>query len=373
MSRKVTLKGNNQDFDPVDNATTAPYRFDINLFELARVIFDKRRLVLGVTIAVTVLTATYLLLLPNLYTSTATILPSGKSNNFSALKNLVGLGGALSSPDENSSALYPVILSSNLIVDAVLNEKYTFIDKSQTMAVLPTEYFEIENRDRLRAALRNATSINSDNQTGEIRIGVETQYPALSQAILSNYLLQLEDFNRNKRRSSARDNEKYLSRQLTTVKQEMQGAEDALESFRKANLDWAISGSPEIMKEQGQLQREVDARSTTYTLLAQEHEMAKLEAQKDVPVIRILDAPSMPTIKSGPFRRNLIIFSGLITFVIMTFILIVRHLALQAIDGDGKGEYENLRHDVEAAFPRTKTAINRIKTTVREKTPLIRQ
>lgn len=382
MSRKVTFKGQSPNSDAIDHATdcinapdssTAPYRFDINLFELARVIFDKRRLVIGITCVVTVLTATYLLLQPNLYTSTATILPSGKTSNFSALTSLVGLGSSLGAPDENSSMLYPVVLRSNLIVDAVLDQEYTFVDQAETRTVSLADYFGIENRDRLRTALRTATSVNSDYQTGEISIGVETQYPALSQAITGNYLLQLEDFNRNKRRSSARDNEKYLARQLAAVKQELQASEDALESFRQTNLDWAISGSPEILKEHGRLLREVDARTATYTLLTQEHEMAKLEAQKDIPVIRILDAPSLPTVKSGPFRRNLIIFSGVITFIIVTFILIVRHLAMQAINGDGRDEYEHLRHEVETAFPRTRTAINRIKTVVREKTPLIRQ
>jgi uncharacterized protein involved in exopolysaccharide biosynthesis len=367
MSRKVILK----DTQPVsNNSGSSPYSFDINLFELARVVFEKRRLVIGLTFAVMVLTAVYLLLQPNLYTSTATILPSGKNNSVSALKSLVGLGDFVDT-DENSSALYPVVLRSNLVVDAVLEKEYSFTHQSKPMQSTLTDYFDIENRDRLRAALKDATSISSDNRTGEIMVGVETKYPALSQAVLENYLTQLEDFNRNKRRSAGRDNEKYLTQQLVGIGEELWTAEDNLERFQKANIDWAMTGSPEILKELGRLQREVTVKSATYTLLMQELEMARLEAQKDIPIIGILDMPSLPTTKSGPFRRNTIILSGIITFLLLVFTLILRQLITQAIAGSGKEDYGDLRNDMLTAFPRTRETLNRIKSTVREKTPLI--
>lgn len=379
MSRKVILRDSGRDSDPKDhkdiypdslNRDASPYRFDINLFELARVVFEKRRMVLGLTFGVMALTAAYLFLQPNLYSSTATILPSGKTNSMSALKSLVGLDNFVD-VDENSSALYPVVLRSNLIIDAVLNREYSFTHESQPMHLTLTEYFGIENPDRLRAALRDATAIDSDNRTGEIRVAVETRYPALSQAVLENYLTQLEDFNRNKRRSTARDNETYLTRQLAEIGGELRKAEDDLERFQLANIDWAVTGSPEILKELGRLQREVTSKSATYTLLTQELEMARLEAQKDIPIIGILDSPSLPTMKSGPFRRNLIILSGLIAFLLTVFAVILRQLIIQATTAGGKQDYDDLRNDIEAAFPRTRAVLNRIKSTVREKTPLI--
>jgi len=240
------------------------------------------------------------------------------------------------------------------------------------MTLKLVEFFGIENRDRLRKALRDITTIRPDNQTGEIYVGVETRYPALSQAILKNYLDRLEDYNSNKRRSSARDNEAYLGRQLAAVNEELQAAENRLETFQMANLDWAFSGSPEILKELGRLQREVQSKSATYTLLTQQFEMAKLEAQKDIPILRILDEPSMPFMKSGPFRRNLIILSGVLSFMLIVMFLIVRHLFRQVMTDGNRDDYEALRDDLEHAFPRTRATINRLKTSVLEKTPLIR-
>ncbi len=381
MSRRVTIKSNEPEaksdgitndhgFGPASDAV--PYNFEINLFELAQLLFNRRRLLIGLSFAIMTLTAVYLLLQPNRFTSTATILPSGGNNGLSELSSLVGLSNNLGGVDENSSALYPVVLRSNLIVDAVLDDTYSFTHKSQPMTTTLSDYFGIENRDRLRQALREITTVNSDNPVGEINVGVETVYPALSQAILKNYLARLEDFNRNKRRSSARENEKYLSRQLVTVQEELHAAEDKLETFQKTNLDWAVSGSPEILKELGRLQREVSVKSATYTMLLQEDEMAKLDAQKDIPIVRILDEPSFPTVKSGPFRRNVILMSGILCFMLLSFALILIHLIRQVGDGDNQGGYETLRQDFQEAFPRTRTALNRIRTIIVEKTPLIK-
>jgi len=380
MSRKVTLKNIASDtvsFDHAEKDNTsaeshnAAFRFEINLFELARMIFDRRRLVVVFSLSVMIITAGYLLLQPNLFKSTATILPSGESGGLSNLTSLVGLSDPFAQPDENSSILFPVVLNSNLIVDAVLDKEYSFVHRGQPMTTTLADFFGIENRDRLRTALRGITSISAENQTGQINVGVETKYPALSQAILQNYLTQLEDFNRNKRRSSARDNETYLARQLAALNEEMQDAEDRLEAFQMANIDWATTGSPEILKELGRLQRQVESKSATYTLLTQQYEMAKLEAQKDIPIVRILDQPSLPVMKSGPFRRNLILLSGVLSFMLVVMFLIVRHLMGQLATYEHNDDYRAFRNDLEHVFPRTRATINRLKTSVLEKTPFI--
>lgn len=381
MSRKVTFKGNVPDanssgfadYENTSDPSNAPaYRFEINLLELARIIMGRRRMVIGVTLGVMMAVSLYLFIQPNLYTSTATILPSGKGKGLSDLTSLVGLGDPLAHPDENSSILFPVVLRSNLIIDAVSDRIYSFSHQGQTRTLTVSDYFGIDNRDRLRKALKDITTIRSDNQTGEIYVGVETRYPALSRAILKNYLDRLEDFNRHKRRSSARDNEAYLSRQLGDIKRELQAAEDSLEAFQMANLDWAISGSPEILKELGRRQRDVQAKSATYGLLTQQYEMAKLEAQKDIPIVRILDEPSMPVMKSGPFRRNIIILSGVLSFMFMVMFLIIRHLIGQVVASGNREDYEALRDDLERAFPRTRATLNRLRTSVLEKTPFIK-
>ncbi len=381
MSRKMTFK------DSAPGATAAGvtsretdgaqtglrYQFDINIFELARILVSRHRFILGVTFSIMLIAAAYLFSQPNRYTSTAVILPSGNTTNLSALENLVGISGDMGNYDENSSSMYPVILNSNLVVDSVANSVYAFRHGGKTYAMTLRDYLGIDNPDRLRRAVRGITAIEADQRTGEIYVGVETDYPELSRAVVANYLDRLEDFNLHKRRSQAGDNEKYLARQLVTARAELQTAEDNLEAFQKTNLDWAISGSPEILKQLGRLQREVDVKSATYAMLAREHEMAKLDVQKDIPIVRLLDPPSLPTMKSGPFRRNMILLSGIVAFMLAVIIVFVQHFVRQLTSGPEKEEYDTLRDDVIESFPRTHRFVNRIRTTLIDRTPLLKK
>ncbi len=377
MSKRMTFKSLTHDKDPDRTASSdslygSAFQFDINIFELARMLFARRRLIVVSTLAVMVLTAIYLFTKPNLYTSTAVVLPSGNSGNVSVLENLVGIAGQMTSYDANSSAMFPVVLRSDLIVDGVAQYAYAFDQNGKSYRMTLGDYFGITNPDLLRHAVRGITTITADQRTGEIYVRAETKYPELSQKVIGEYLARLEDFNRNKRRSQARENEQYLSRQLETAEKELREAEDNLEAFQKSNLDWAISGSPEILKELGRLRREAEVQSTTYAMLAREHEMAKLEVQKDIPIVRLLGPPSLPTIKSGPFRRNLIIMSGIVAFMLTVFALIVWHFIKQMTGGQEKDEYERLRQDVGGAFPRTNRIVNRLTTSIRERLPLIK-
>jgi uncharacterized protein involved in exopolysaccharide biosynthesis len=351
----------------------SPYQFELNVFDMARVILKKRKPVIGITMTLTIILAVFLFLKPNLYTSTATILPSGNSGDMSAISSIVGgLEGRFPTADENSSALFPLILRSNLIVDAVLEKEYTFTHDSEEKTLGLVKYLGSDNPDRLRQNLRDITTIKSDKKTGEIYVGIESKYPAFSQAVLKEYLAQLEDFNLHKRGSSARENVRYLANQLQLVNEDLKNAEDNLETFQKANLDWDISTNPEILKEMGRLRRNVDAKSTTYAVLIREHEMAKLEAQKDIPIIRILDTPSLPTMKSGPFRRNIILLSGIIVFMMTSFAFILKDMIRKVTDETSREDYDALQSDLQTVFPRTRKVINRLKTSVLEKTPLIK-
>jgi uncharacterized protein involved in exopolysaccharide biosynthesis len=351
----------------------SPYQFELNVFDMARLILKKRKPVIGITMTLTIILAVFLFLKPNLYTSTATILPSGNSGDMSAISSIVGgLEGRFPTADENSSALFPLILRSNLIVDAVLEKEYTFTHDSEEKTLGLVKYLGSDNPDRLRQNLRDITTIKSDKKTGEIYVGIESKYPAFSQAVLKEYLAQLEDFNLHKRGSSARENVRYLANQLQLVNEDLKNAEDNLETFQKANLDWDISTNPEILKEMGRLRRNVDAKSTTYAVLIREHEMAKLEAQKDIPIIRILDTPSLPTMKSGPFRRNIILLSGIIVFMMTSFAFILKDMIRKVTDETSREDYDALQSDLQTVFPRTRKVINRLKTSVLEKTPLIK-
>ncbi len=357
MEGRITIKSNPSEragmvYNHTGEEQAVGNRFEIDLAALARLVLSKRRWIVGIVGPVMLLAVVIMLLTPNRYTSRATILPSGgKTNDLSALKAMVGGATNPLLTDGNSSMLFPLILKSRLIRDAVLSKRYNFTFESKPMNLSLPEYLGRDDPDKLRSGLAGITTINASNRTGEITIAVETEYPEFSQAIVQEYLSQLEVYNLHKRRSSAKDNERYLARQLEEAGQSLEEAEDKLEQFRMVNADWVATTSPEILTQLERLNRAVLVRSSAYLLLQQQYELAKLEAQKDVPIVRILDQASLPTQKSGPFRSITVIASGLVSFVVVVTFIIMLDLFRQARYGSNRESFELLSAEVSDAFP----------------------
>ena len=361
MRGKFTSSGNgleDRNQDGSDRNHTSPAEAEIDLFALTG-LFVKRKKWIAATVGSVIIIATVILLvLPYKYTSTASILPSGTIDKMSGLKELAGFG-SFPSTDENSSELFPVILRSHLIRDAVLNKEYSFTHQSKPMTLTLAKYFNQDNPDKLREALTRITSVSMDKKNGVISVTVETKYPEFSRDILNQYLGELETFNLHKRRSQGKDNAQYLTRQLKEMQRELEQAEDSLEQFQLVNRDWAASSDPEILKMLSRLQRDIELKSRTYFFLRQEYEIAKLDAQKDVPIVRILDRPSLPTKKSGPHRGLAIVVCGMASLFATLFFVVVFEALKKRSAGPDRESYQALTKDLQRTFPRVSRLVTK--------------
>jgi len=331
----------------------------IKIFDVARLFLLKRYFVLGITASVMLATAGWMLLKPNLYESTATILPSGATDRLADLKSLAGLGG-LTATDENSSELFPSIISSHLVMDAVLNRTYIWSAGDRTYTARPAEYFDTDDPDELRVELARAMNVHRDKKTGVITVQVRTEYPQLSQQMLQACLTGLEDFNLNKRRSQGKVNAAYLARQLAEKKAELQEAEIQLQQFQKVNRDWAVTSDPEILTELARMQRDVEIKSKTYLFLTQEYEVAKLDAQKDIPIVRILDQPGLPTKKVAPKRALTVAVATVMAFIASVMAVMVGEIFRRMKDGPEQESYRAFRSDFSRTFPRANRVLARL-------------
>ncbi len=330
----------------------------VNLFDLVAVLLNRRRFIVWSVGIVLLLATVILILTPNQYTSTASILPTGSSDRLAGLKSLAGLGN-LVSVDENSSDMFPVILRSRQLKQRVLDAGYTFNHKGEAVSTTLGEYLDQDDPDKLLAALGSITRISEDKKTGVTHVSVETDYPGLSREILQKYLAELEDFNLNQRRSKGKDNADYLERELAARKIELSKAEDDLEVFQLANQDWQITGSPEVLKELSRLRREVQVKTSVGLLMEKEYEMAKLDAQKDVPVVSVLDAPSLPTVKSGPYRATTLAVTTIAGLFVSVLLVIVHAGITGTLSGSRREAYEIFREDLAEAFPKVSKIVNR--------------
>jgi len=334
-----------------DHSRATPMESEIDLFALTGLFVKRKKWIVASVGSVVIVVTVILLILPNKYTSTASILPSGEVSKLAELGDVSSFG-EFALKDGSSSMLFPVVLSSRLIHEAVLNREYSFTHNSKLMTLTLAKYFNQDNPDKLRRALANITSVKTDNKTGVISVAVETKYAEFSREILNQYLGELETFNLHKRRSQAKDRARYLGRQLKDMKHELEKAEDTLEQFQKVNRDWSTSSDPEVWKILLRLQRGVELKSKTYFFLCEQYEVAKLDAQKDVPIVRVLDWPSLPTVKSGPRRMLVVLISGVMSlFGAFFFVVIFEGLKKRSLGAD-RESYLALRKDVQSTFPR---------------------
>jgi len=366
MSKKIRLKSINSDddsdiLDMIDNREDYSPKgefLSINFFELAGVILKRKRMITIMVIAVMMITAVAVFMTPNKYISRAKILPSGKPDKLAALQDLAGLSGS-GQNDENSSELYPIIIKSRSIGTALMQKEFSFQHGSDEIDLTLHEYFKVKNQDALLVKLNKITSISMDKKTGVIDMGVETKYPAFSQTVLSAYLSELENFNIHKRKSQAKEAAIYLEKQLKDVEIDLKASEDKMQEFLDVNRGWANTTNPELLKLLKRFERDIEIKSATYLNLCQEYEIAKLNAQKDIPIVRILDQPSLPTVKSGPKRISTIIISGLATFIAACLIIFVSHSLRKASTGPDKKSYESLQEDFRKEFPKVNRILSR--------------
>lgn len=336
-------------------------RFEIDPVRVSHLLFRKRKWFVTIVGAVCVLTAIKLLLTPNVYTSSAVILPSGNTSDLSGIRELVGLGGGGLGSSENSSALYPLILSSNLVRDSLLGKAYGITVDGASRVVAMEDYFGQDDHNLLREALSDITEISASKRTGEIYLAVESEYPDLSRALVAEYLQQLENYNRFTRKSSARENQQYLEQRLADANKDLAAAEDMLERFRSVNSNWAMTTNAEILRESGQLERDVSIRTASKLLLEKQLELAKLDAQKDIPIVRVLDQPNLPTLKSGPRRTLTLAVVALLTTVLVAIGIIVSEAVSGSMRETERQSLRALRGDLAASFPRSSRVLNIVK------------
>jgi len=366
--------------NPEDSPTaqSAPTEDEISLLDLLIVLAKHKRIVLGVPLVVAIAAAIVSLLLPNIYTGTARILPPQQSASAaSALLNQLGgalgglgglAGGALGVRNPND--LYVGMLKSrtvadNLIAQFDLNKVYQEEFQSNTRKVLE----------------RNATIIAG--KEGIIAIEVEDKDPKRAADLANTYVDELIKLTRVLAVTEASQRRLFFENQLLQAKDNLTAAEivarlglqkgglaqvdaqgrsmievtarlraqiSAKEVQLGAMRTFAAEGNPELQRTQQELEalkrelsriegssplaairrrddtgnsgldnlgrlRDVKYFEFLYELLAKQYELAKIDEAKDATVIQVLDRAIEPDRKSKPMRSLItLLFVGLALF-----------------------------------------------------------
>lgn len=258
---------------------------------------------------------------PPIYMGRATILPSGGSSQSSVLGLLSSFTGAppmLASGDMSSSALFPRILESRIVSLEVLNAEYDIQVQGKPARMTLYEYLDAGDVDEALLHLKAMRAVDVDKETGLISVSVRTPYPDLSAQVANRCVESLEKYSIETRKSNASDQNMFVRDRLAESFQELQSAEERLTAFRQQNLR-VNDASLELARLR--LERDVTLKTQVYVTLNNQAEIARIEAAKNLPVVRILDRAAVPT-RPVPTPRLAVLAGGGILGVALALLLV---------------------------------------------------
>lgn len=368
---------------------------EINLLELLQVVAKRKQFIVRFCGAVAVLTVVCSLLLPNIYTATAKVLPPQKDvgGGISALLGQMGglaglAGGALGMG--GSTDLYLGILKSRSVADAVIKR----LDLAKE--------FKTKTPDETRKALEGVVRIKA-GKDGIISIDADSKDPGKA-AQLANAMV--EELGRKSvllNLTKAGTERVFLEKRLDVVKQDLKKAETDLKSFQEqhkaikvesqaavtiqglARLKAEIASkevqlaslqsfqtdeSPDVMRirsalaklqsqyaamtgnsrgdsvipavgnvpnlglEYLRLMRELKIQEAIFEQLTKQYELAKLNEAKDSSSLQVLDEAVVPMRKSKPKRALIVILTTVTAFFCSIFWIFIQEFFEKMPDDD---------------------------------------
>src|SRR5882672_8832988 len=392
--------------NPKDTSSTTD-EDEISLLDLLIVLAKHKRIVLGVPVVVAIAAAVISLLMPNIYTGIARILPPQQSASAaSALLNQLGgalgglgglAGGALGARNPND--LYVGMLKSRTVADNLiarfdLNKVYEEEFQSNTRKVLE----------------RNATI--AAGKEGIIAIEVEDKDPKRAADLANAYVDELIKLTRVLAVTEASQRRLFFENQLLQAKDNLTAAEVAarlgLQKGGLAQVDaqgrsmievtarlraqvsvkevqigamrtFAAEGNPELQRTQQELEalkrelsrvegsspiaaigrggeagnagldnlgrlRDVKYYEFLYELLAKQYELAKIDEAKDAAVVQVMDRAIEPDRKSKPRRSLVVLLSTLVALFASIIFAVIHEVVVRArADPEQASRLESLR------------------------------
>lgn len=377
---------------------------EINVLELLHVLVKRKMLVVKICTVAFVVSVLYSFTLPNLYSSTAKILPPQKETGggLSALLGQAGgLAGLAAGGLGGGSDLYLGILKSRSVADAV-------VERLDLMKV-----YEERSLESARKRLEHAVTLQS-GKDGIISITAEDKDPKRSALLANTFVDELGKTTIRLNLSKAGTERVFLEKRLELVKKDLKGAEEELKIFAQSNkivqvdaqAKASIEGvarlkaelaSKEVqlavlkskMTEQsaevktasaaiGRLRNEISAlaghdgggqgipsignvpgvgleysrklrelktQEAILEQLTKQYEVAKINEAKDSSTLQVLDSAVPPIRKSKPSRALIVIMTTIAAFIASVVVVYVQEYFSKMSDTDRK-IIDNIKNSV---------------------------
>ncbi len=254
------------------------------------------------------------------YTANVTIIPNaatfsqGLSAQLGALAGLTGFD--LSSNSGQSQEMFRGILTSRLLLENILYDKYTIeIDGEQKTERLIdfVDLKAIDHSDSLEKALKmmkeEVINISIDVDNNILDLAITLNHPMLSAAVANRMIEVLDDIVQNRVQKEFKEQLAYLQKRLMETENNMTISEGNLERFLEKIKNYS---EPKNQVEELRLKRDLELQTVIYTELNKQMETFILQNMINLSHIKVLDEAIPPFKKSRPKRILLTISLGLL-------------------------------------------------------------
>lgn len=376
---------------------------EVSLLDLLIVLVKHKKLILGLPSTAAVLAVGFSLMMPDIFTATARILPPQQQQSTAAamLGQLGVLAGAAGSSlgIKNPNDLYVGMLKSRTVADNLINH---------------FKLKELYKKDTLVETYKTLDSVTdiTGGKDGIISISVDDEDPKRSADIANAYVDELYKLSQSLAVTEASQRRLFFERQLKLTKNELANAEisfkqtqektgvlqldaqgqtmieavgtlraqiaakevelGALRTFAtERNPDYLrlkqeliglrsqltkyekggesdivpIRKLPEAGLENIRKLRDVKYYETLYELLAKQYEMARVDEARDASLIQVLDRATPPDRKAKPKRALIVILSAAGTGFLALILAFIRESYANAkLDPEQTERINSLRH-----------------------------
>ena len=239
---------------------------------------------------------------PRVYRSAATFVVEGRrsSSAVSAIAAQFGVSIGAAGDAMSSAAFYAdVALSRDVLADAVSlplppSSRASTDSADATLAFKLIGVASPEDRLLQSAAgmLRGRLVVAQSPKTSIITVSANAPDPALARLCVTQLLTAVDRFAARVRRERLESERRFGTEAAADASRKLESAEEELASFLRANR--LYQSSPDLIVVHDRLQRKVTASQSMYVSLAQMAEQSRIEQDRDLATITIVESPLLP-------------------------------------------------------------------------------
>jgi uncharacterized protein involved in exopolysaccharide biosynthesis len=324
---------------------------EVSLLDILLVLARHKTLIMRTMLVFFVFGTTYALLADEEYTSTAKVVREVSSEASSLPGGLSSLSGSfginLGSAEGLTPEAFPDILTSREVRLAVVRDtfyipslerrttlveyynqppdpveilfRYTlklpwtikdalFADHSSSDPSSASANSSHPTTEELEAikAISNQVTSSVDRESGLMTIQATAEDPSMATHVTARFLDELTARVRALRTQKVRENVEFMEDRFADAQQELRVAEDRLARFLERNQR---IGSPPLQFERDRLRRQVGFKEQLYRDLQAQLTQARVELQRQQPVVTVVEEPVQPLERSAPKRALIVVLS----------------------------------------------------------------